>query len=688
MKTILVFLVSILAFSGFTQNVEFKSSNFKDQKDAYNKAVDAIKTGEEAYELANTAIFATQSPGLNFKKALQQFEVAQKVNSNNALNNFRIGVCYIYSSDPGKAIPFIKKAYTLDKECDPFMNYYYGFVLQLDGKFNEALKAYNAFEANYRKADRFSKFVSLHKRECQNALSIVPSPIRAWVDNIEKLNTEHDDFAPSISTDGSSIIFTSNRENGKQANEVGDYDNDIYTANSIGLKWSNPRAINGGINTSADEVSNNLNFNGTKLLFHRDNGGQLDIYESVLNGLTWTAPKILHFQISSTRANEKYGAYSLDGWSIFFSRDSDTRSTGYEVMYSSMQSKISRDFKAGTMISEVNTSFNDGPIYLHIDEETMYIASQGKASIGGYDIFVSKKIQGKWSKPENMGYPINTPYDDFFFAPTANGKYAYISSNRAGGKGAYDLYKVTFWGEEKRPYIEVENYLLASLAMPIKDSQVEATVDVNRKSFTVFRGKTIDAITKKAVESEIEITDNSTGSVIETFTSNSATGKFIITLASGKNYGIAVKADGYLFHSENFDIPKGAADNLVDKVIELKNIKIGSTIALRNIFFDTGKSTLRSESNTELNRLVKLLKDVPSLKIEISGHTDNTGSAKLNLDLSKDRAGAVVNYLKSHGIAASRLTSVGYGASKPIASNNTADGRQQNRRTEFKITGN
>src|SRR5690606_21027581 len=146
------------------------------------------------------------------------------------------------------------------------------------------------------------------------------------------------------------------------------------------------------------------------------------------------------------------------------------------------------------------------------------------------------------------------------------------------------------------PHLETEDYLLASAIMPIKDNQVEAKVDVNKKSFTVFKGKTIDAITKKAVEAQIEIYDNTSGSTIETFTTNSATGKFIITLTSGRNYGILVKADGYLFHSENFDIPMGRADNLVNKVIELKNIAIGSKIALRNIFVDTGKSTLRPES--------------------------------------------------------------------------------------------
>ncbi len=688
MKTLLVIITLLTGFAVSAQSVDFKAANFKDDKDRLKKATDAIKAGEESFKLANDAVFATQSPGLNYKKALQQFEIAQKFNPNNALNNFRIGACHMYTTDPGNGIPFIKKAYELDKACDPFMEYYYGLALQLEGKYDEALKAYTTFETNYKKADEFGKFVSLHINECKNAKTAIATPVRAWVDNVKELNSEFDDYAPSISTDGGEIIYTSNRPNGKQANEVGEYDKDIYTSSSSGLKWATPVAIKGGVNTVADDVSNNISFDGTKMLLHRDDNGQIDIYESTLKGASWSDPAKLHFQISSNRANEIYGAYSNDGWSIYFSRDNSTRSTGYDIMYSSMQSKMEKDFKAATMLAEVNTGFNDGPIYLHIDGETMYIASQGRASMGGYDIFVSKKIQGKWTPPKNMGYPINTPYDDFFFASTANGKFAYIASNRDGGQGGYDIYKVTFWGDDKLPHLETEDYLLASAIMPIKDNQVEAKVDVNRKSFTVFKGKTIDAITKKAVEAQIDIIDNATGSVIETFTTNSATGKFIITLASGKNYGILVRAEGYLFHSENFDIPKGAADNLVDKTIELKNIKIGSTIALRNIFFDTGKSTLRPESNSELDRLVKLLKDVPNLKIEISGHTDNTGSATLNNELSKARAEAVVTYLKTKGIAANRLTSEGYGSSKPVASNDNAAGRQENRRTEFKITGN
>lgn len=688
MKNLTLSIITILlSATSFAQNVEFKSANFKDDKEGFKLATEAIKKGDEYYTLGNEAVFQVKSPGLNYELALLEYKKAQKFNPNNGELNFKIGVCYANSPYKEKSIPFLYKAFELDPECDPFMNFYYGYAQQLDGKFFDAIKSYEKFEADYRKADNFSKFVSKRKKECRTAQTSMDAPIRAWVDNVPELNTEFNDFAPSISTDGGEIVFTSDRPNGHQANAAGSYDNDIYSSSVYDGKWSKPQSVK-GVNTPTDDISNNISYDGTKMLMHREEDGQFDIFESRLVGADWTAPEKVHFQISSAKANEVYASYSPGGWSIYFGRDNANRENGYDIMYSSMQSKLQKNFMAAQMITNVNSRFNDGPIYIHIDDETMYIASEGEGSLGGYDIFVSKKSHGTWSKPENLGYPINTPYDDFFFAGTANGKYAYIASNRQGGKGGFDIYKVTFWGPEKEPVTATEDYLLASVVNPMKDNSIESTVDVNKKSFTVFKGKTIDALTRKAVEAEIEITDNATGKVIETFTTNSATGKFIITLASGKNYGIAVKAEGYLFHSENFDIPTGSADNLVDKVIELKNIAVGSKIALRNIFFDTGKSTLRSESNAELDRLVKLMKDVPGLNIEISGHTDNTGSAKLNESLSQDRAQAVVTYLTSKGVAANRMTAKGYGASKPIATNSTEDGRQQNRRTEFEILKN
>jgi outer membrane protein OmpA-like peptidoglycan-associated protein len=688
MKYIVTTIALALGLFATAQNVEFKSSNFKDDKDGYKNATEAIKTGDEFFELGNAAFFAVKSPGLNFELARREYNKAQKFNPKNAELNYKIGVCFANGSNIDKCIPYLKEAYKLDPVCNPFLNFYYGYALQLDGDFANAKKAYETFESDYKKADNFSKFVTKRKRECTEAIGAIANPIRAWVDNVKELNTEFNEYGPSITTDGSEIILSSNRPNGHTANEIGGFDDDIYTSTRENGKWSKPSPIKGSVNTESDDVSNNLSYDGTKMLMHRVVDGQCDIFESRLVGANWSDPKKMPSAISSGRANERFASYSADGWSIYFNRDNATRSNGYEVMYSSMQSKIQKNYMGAQMISTVNSRFNEGPIYIHLDGETMYIASEGAGSIGGYDIFVSKNINGTWSKPKNMGYPINTQYDDFFFSGTANGKYAYIASNRTGGSGGFDIYKVTFWGTEKEPVMATEDYLLASIVNPIADNTIEESVVVKKKSFTVFKGITIDAISRKPVEAEIEITDNTTGKMIETFTTNSATGKFIITLASGKNYGIAVKAEGYLFHSENFDIPKGSSDNLVNKVIELKNIKIGSKIALRNIFFDTGKSFLRSESNAELDRLVKLMKDVPNLKVEISGHTDNTGSPKSNQTLSQGRAQAVVAYLTKKGISASRMTAKGYGPNAPIASNGTADGRQQNRRTEFEITGN
>ena len=187
------------------------------------------------------------------------------------------------------------------------------------------------------------------------------------------------------------------------------------------------------------------------------------------------------------------------------------------------------------------------------------------------------------------------------------------------------------------------------------------------------------------MEATIEIIDNAKNQVIASFTSNSASGNYLVSLPAGKNYGIAVKKENYLFHSENFDIPMTAAFQEVVKDVALKNVTVGSKIILKNIFFDYGKSTIRPESTNELERLTKLLNDVPSLKIEISGYTDSKGSAEFNQKLSENRAKAILDYLIKVSIAADRLTSIGYGKEQPIASNDTDDGRQMNRRTEFKV---
>ena len=529
MKKILIAIVLGISASSFAQNVDFKAANFKADKEGYKKIEAVLEKGEEFYKLGIEAVFTVQDIGLNFKKALEQFEIAQKYNPNSGLLNYKIGVCHANSSDPFKSISYFKTAQKLNPTCDPFLNYYLGYAYQLEGKYDDAARSYATFEAEYKKADNFNKFVVQRKRECQIARASEAKPIRAWVDNVKELNSGEDEIAPSVSADGAEMILSSNRKNTHNPNEVGEFDYDIFTSTLVDGNWSEPAPIKGPINSSTDDVSNCIGYSGNKMLLHRENSGQMDIYESKLVGADWSNPQILSAMICSDRANDRYASYDPDGFKIYFVRDNINGVNGSEIMFSAVQNKMKQDFMLASQVVQVNSKFNDGPVYIHISGDYMYLASQGHESMGGFDIFISEKKQGQWSTPVNMGSPINTPYDDFFFAASANGKFAYISSNRAGGEGGFDIYRVTFFGEEKKPVVVTEDFLLGSIAQPIKDNNIENTVNVNKKSLTVFKGTTIDAISRKPVEALIEITDNATGQIIETFTTNSATGKFIIT---------------------------------------------------------------------------------------------------------------------------------------------------------------
>lgn len=688
MRSLLTLVVLAFAFNSSAQDVEFKSANFKDNKEGFQTALAAFEKGTEHWLLGNEQVFMVKSPKLHYWKALAEFEKAYKFNPKSAELNFKMGVCYAHSSYKEKCIKYVYAAYELNPLCHHFMKYYMGYACQLDGKYDEAIKHFKAFEEEYRKADEFNKFTTQRLKECASAKTLTAAPIRAWVDFVPELSSAQDDYAPSVTIDGEEIIFTSNRPNGHTPDEVGGYDADIYTATMVNGVWQTPKALRGTVNTTKDDISSNLSYNGTKMLYSvLNDAGNYDIFEAFLKGADWTGSVNFSTNIN-LRSNEIYASYDFDDKLIYYAKDNDG-SGGYDIFVSAPVVKRTREYSTPTRVSDVSTGFNDGPVYLHPDGKTMYFASEGFNSMGGYDIFMAQKKGGIWQAPINLGYPINTPYDDYFFAATANGKFAYISSNRPGGKGGFDIYKVTFWGPEKKPAYATQDYLLASIAKPIQDPELAGEVKVAATiNLTVFKGITIDALTKKPVEAIIDITDNKTGKVIESFTTNSATGKFLISLQAGGNYGIAVKADGYLFHSENFDIPAGSDYNMVNKTIELKNIKCGSKIALRNVFFDTGKSTIRPESFPELDRLVKLMNDVPTLKIELSGHTDNTGSATSNQTLSQNRAQAVVDYLAGKGIAKTRMVAKGYGSDRPVASNDSAEGRQENRRTEFEITCN
>ena len=638
-------------------------------------------------------ILAMQDARVIFKQAIFNYKKAQDFNPNNADLNYRIGSCLLFTNKKEIAYSYLKKAKDFNVELPSEFLFYYAMALQLNGDYEAAIKQFKQFEVTAKRKvyKLYEVFVKKYTIECQASNNFLTTDHRIWVDNLE-INTEYDEWSPCLSADGELLIFTSNQPSKNKVNEYGFYDENIYYANLSARKFREVLPIL-ELNTEKNDVSGGLSYDGQRLLIFKEEDGNTDVFESKLSGIKWEKPsRKMGKKLKgwNTEGNETFASFDPPDVKLYYITDGGY-SGDKDIFYSGVMNRDRNLWGKGQSAGHaINTKFEEGSVYIHPDAKTMYFSSKGHNSIGGYDIFVSYVDDlGHWGEPINLGYPINTPYDDLFYSATASGKYSYIASNRPGGKGGLDIYRVTHRSADKSVISDVQDQLIASIAQPESDNIVaEQPILVKEKSLTVFKGNIIDAITRKPIDASIEIILNETAKIYTSLQSNSATGKFLLSLPSGANYGISVAADGYLFHSENFDLPKGDGFNSVTKEIELKNIKVGNNITLRNVFFDTGKWKIKTDFYSELERLVVLLNDVVKLKIEISGHTDNVGASSFNELLSQKRADAVVSYLLEKGIDKSRLSAKGYGHSKPVNSNNTDEGRAANRRTEFEIIEN
>ncbi len=292
---------------------------------------------------------------------------------------------------------------------------------------------------------------------------------------------------------------------------------------------------------------------------------------------------------------------------------------------------------------------------MHADNQTMYFTSNGLPGYGGDDLFmVRKKDDGNWGDPENLGYPINTIENEGSLIIAADGRTAYYASDRADTRGGLDIY--TF----------------------------EMREDLRPNKTLWVQGKVFDKKTGEGLPSAVELLNLATGQ-LNSKVQTDENGRYLITLPVGKDYAFSVNRKGYLFYSQNFPLSKKTADSTYIIDIPLQPIEVNASIVLNNIFFDINKFELKPESRSELDKVVALMNDNPGMKILISGHTDNIGKSSDNLVLSNNRAKAVISYLISKGVLPARLQSRGFGATKPIADNQTESGRAVNRRTELTV---
>ncbi len=692
-KSCIFLLFNFIFCYAYAQDINFDKFDkkiFKDKKE-YRAIKKKIENADKLFNEAVISECVFNNKEELFLLSLKDYlEISQNFNHMSSALCRKIAFAYLFTNNKYKSDYYLNKSYSINEDQPGEYFFVLARTQQLNMYFDSAIDNYNLFlQSSFAKLDLFRNLVFKYIDECKNGKDLITNVPKAWVVNVNEINTSGNDLNPCITTDGEKMFYSSQGYL-KDIDLVSlNYDYDIYSAKILNRQWSNITGLD-EFNTVNDDLISNVSYDGQKILMFKDVGeNNKNIFQSTLNGFNWTDPVPKMAANINSSLDETYSCYT-PGDRVLYYIISNKKSD--DIIFSVSDDIHDVSWRLGASVSDlINTNFNEGSVFVSADGRKMYFSSEGHNSMGGYDIFVSYLNENnQWSKPLNLGYPVNTPYDDLFFSSTASGKNAFISSNRKDSisKGNLDIYKVTFFGEPKKMLSSFEDKLISSLVQPLQEQHVPDQISVNSNNLTVFKGRIIDAVTNDPIEALIHIYNNTTGELMSRFNSNSETGKFLLSLPSGVNYGISVELEDYLFFSENFNLPNESEFNIVEKNIKMMKIAKGSKITLKNVFFDFDKHDIKKESYPELDRLVDLLLEFPNMKVELSGHTDDVGSERYNKKLSQKRSDEVRKYLISKGVIKGQLKSKGYGSERPIALNDTEDGRSKNRRTEFEILDN
>ena len=523
------------------------------------------------------------------------------------------------------------------------------------GQFEKALAAVREFLTLDGLSGRSLKAAQYRKKTYEFALSTAQinknaSYVFAPKNLGDSVNSIHSEYYPSVTVTDDALVFTRRTGNARE-----DF---MLSAITNKDSFNKAAALDGDINLEPRKGAITVSQDGDWLFFAADIAGAglggFDIYKSIYTPAGWSEQENLGDSIN-TDFWESSPAISPDKRALYFS---STRPGGYggADLYVSYLKPNGHWAEAVNMGPTINTAGDELAPFIHADNQTLYFTSDGLPGYGGSDLFVLKKLSnGKWGTPENMGYPINTIENEGSLAVAADGYTAYYASDREDSRGGLDIYSFT----------------LPAHARPFKTIYVKGVVT--------------DLISKKGLPANLELTDNATGTIINKVQTDEL-GNYFITLPEGKDYTFTVNRKGYLFYSSAYALSGAAPDSTYVKNIALEPIKLASSFVFTQVLFDNNSFALLPASLPELNKLVQILEENPSMHIQISGYTDNIGKQSDNLVLSTNRAKAIVNYLSSKGIATERLTYKGFGSDNPIATNETAAGRALNRRTSFTIT--
>ncbi|MES2630125.1 MAG: OmpA family protein [Bacteroidota bacterium] len=651
MNRFLLFLVLSLSVVTTLQAQRQPGTSDKKALAAFNKALEANNARQ-------------------YKAAIEQAQRAASYDENFADPYMLMGQLYAETGEFEKAITSYERVLELDPDFSSEAYYLLGrlYFIKMDyATASGHFKTYLGRKQRKPSLDAVAKKFLVNSEFSAEAIKH-PQPFDPK--NLgEAINSPMGEYYPGLTADDNTIYYT--RRLIDRSHPQG-FQEDFFVSTMEKDGWNKSRNLGAPINTSDhNEGAPTISADGRIMVFvvceamgdgdygnKRTGFGSCDLFIAHKEGNSWVKAENIGESINSVHW-ETQPSLSSDGRTLYFIRgfrDKSRTITGQDIWISEMKDD-GKWSEAKRLEGKINTPGQESSVMIHPDGNTLYFASDGHPGFGGEDIFVSYKEGTEWGEPKNLGYPINTSNDENSLTVSAGGEVAYFASDRAGGLGGLDLY----------------SFILPENVRPLRVSYVKGLVS--------------NAKTGAPLEASFQLIDLETKNVVISSKSDKILGEFLVTLAANKDYALNVSKPGFLFHSENFSLKEGSGVNEPIRLdIKLSPIEKGEIVVLRNVFFDTDKFDLKPTSEAELDKLADFLDKNPALRIELGGHTDDQGDAVYNQKLSENRAKAVLTYLvNTKGIAASRLTAAGYGESKPIEDNATAEGRALNRRTEFKV---
>ncbi|MCX6258109.1 MAG: OmpA family protein [Bacteroidia bacterium] len=485
---------------------------------------------------------------------------------------------------------------------------------------------------------------------------------------LKGVSSKADEFLPLISPDNEYAFYT-RRGMMTDVNTTIQKETELFMFSDL-IKGKDDQEYTAGeqmpapFNTSSNQGGVSITIDNNHMYFTRCDYinidgtyyNNCDIFRSDKEYGTWSDPVRLGSNINGRNTWESQPSISSDGKTLYFASARPGGFGGSDIYYSEQDAKGEWG-KAQNLGKVINTEGDEKSPFIHSDSKTLYFSSNGRPGVGGFDIFYSKQLgKNEWSDPVNIGYPINTEDDDLGFSVSIDGSKAYFSSNKLSGQGGFDIYSFDLY-QAARPYkvMFMKGQITDDKGKELSDAQVEMASTTSEK---ITEGMVDKISGRYAIAVEVEPKE-----------------EFIMT----------VRKNDYTFSSEFIKPTEEDESKTVEVNMRINPIEVGVSFEVSNVLFATNSAEFDNASRIILGNLLNFLTGNPHIKLAIYGHTDNVGSEQSNLILSEKRAKAVLNFLLEHGITANRLVSKGFGFSKPVASNDTEEGRAQNRRTEFVI---